>query len=231
MYRYETHLHTSPVSKCARATVRESLCFYKEMGYAGVFVTNHFINGNINADPFLPYAEKIQFYFSDYEAAKALEDEIGIRVFPGVEMSYLGTDFLVYGLDKEWYLAHPEIEKMPIKATLALCTESGGFVAQAHPFREAAYIDHIRLFPGNVEAVEVYNASCANPIVNIMAETYAKHYGKIAIAGSDNHLAGKAARLGGVEFDRPIASIEDFIARLREGCFSIFKTDLMQKND
>ena len=41
MLKYETHLHTSPVSKCAKASVRESLEFYKKAGYAGVFITNH----------------------------------------------------------------------------------------------------------------------------------------------------------------------------------------------
>lgn len=33
MYRYETHLHTYPVSKCARVGVRENLEFYKKMEY------------------------------------------------------------------------------------------------------------------------------------------------------------------------------------------------------
>ena len=32
MYLYETHLHTYPVSRCAGATVREVLEFYKEIG-------------------------------------------------------------------------------------------------------------------------------------------------------------------------------------------------------
>ena len=78
MYKYETHMHTSPVSKCATATVRDSLIFYKQLGYDGVFVTNPFLDGNIgidnhyfddNADTTssVPYEERIEFYFSDYE--------------------------------------------------------------------------------------------------------------------------------------------------------------------
>ena len=55
MYKYETHLHTYPVSKCAKATVRESLVFYKDIGYDGVFITNHFLDGNINISPDAPY--------------------------------------------------------------------------------------------------------------------------------------------------------------------------------
>ena len=66
-YLYETHLHTYPVSKCAKVGVREVVEFYKEKGYEGIFITNHFIDGNINVDRALPYEERIQFFFSDYE--------------------------------------------------------------------------------------------------------------------------------------------------------------------
>ena len=69
MYIYETHLHTSPVSKCARATVRENMEFYKSLGYDGIFITNHFLDGNINIDSDVDYRERIEFYFSDYEHA------------------------------------------------------------------------------------------------------------------------------------------------------------------
>ena len=37
-YRYETHLHTAPISKCARVGVKEVLEFYKSEDYAGVLV-------------------------------------------------------------------------------------------------------------------------------------------------------------------------------------------------
>lgn len=92
MYKYETHMHTSPVSKCATATVCDSLIFYKQLGYDGVFVTNHFLDGNIgidnhyfddNADTTssVPYEERIEFYFSDYEKGLEVGKEIGIKVF------------------------------------------------------------------------------------------------------------------------------------------------------
>jgi methylenetetrahydrofolate dehydrogenase (NADP+)/methenyltetrahydrofolate cyclohydrolase len=45
MYRYETHMHTLPVSRCARYNVRENLEFYKSLGYDGIFITNHFLDG------------------------------------------------------------------------------------------------------------------------------------------------------------------------------------------
>ena len=93
MYKYETHLHTAPVSRCAKASVRENLEYYKGLGYDGVFITNHFLDGNINFDKTKPYEEKIEFYFSDYEEAVAIGKELGIKVFLGVELSEYGTDF------------------------------------------------------------------------------------------------------------------------------------------
>lgn len=44
MFRYETHLHTAPVSRCAAASAEESVSFYKSIGYDGVFITNHFVD-------------------------------------------------------------------------------------------------------------------------------------------------------------------------------------------
>lgn len=224
MYRYETHLHTAPVSKCARASVRETLEFYKSLDYAGVFITNHFIDGNINIDCSLPYEELINFYFSDYEAALPIGRELGLDVFCGVEMSYGGTDFLVYGLDKQWYLEHPEIQGMKKSALLTLLMEAGALVIQAHPFREAAYIDHIRLFPRHVHGVEIYNASQSQAdFRNTMAEQYAKHYGLLPFAGSDNHVAGQQKNLAGLQFATPLVDEADFVQRCKNGEMELFR--------
>ena len=72
-YRYETHLHTSPVSRCAHATVRQTLEAYAKFGYDGVFITNHFLDGPLNFDKTKPYEEQINFYFSAYDEAKKRE--------------------------------------------------------------------------------------------------------------------------------------------------------------
>ena len=221
MYLYETHLHTLPVSKCARADVSETLAFYKSQGYAGVFITNHFIDGNINCDNALSYAERLDFYFSDYEDGLRIGEEIGLTVFLGVEISYKGTDFLIYGLDKAWYLAHPEIQDMKKTDMLTLMAESGALIIQAHPFREASYIDHIRLFPRHVHGVEVYNA-CRTDFENAMAKQYAESYGLLEFAGSDNHRAGKQQLLGGMQAQTPVLDEHDFVRRVKNGEITTF---------
>ncbi len=222
MYKYEMHVHTSPVSGCAYADVRETLEYYKELGYDGVFITNHFLDGNIGIDYDESYENKINFYFSDYEKGLIIGEEIGIKVFLGIEISYKGTDFLVYGLGKDWFLAHPEIMDMKMSDKLSLLRKNGAFLAQAHPYREANYIDHIRLFPRSVDAVEVVNA-CRTKLENEMAHIYAQSYGLLEMAGSDNHFGKKQKQLAGMESEIPLNSVEDFINGMRNGTLEIFE--------
>ncbi len=221
-YLYETHLHTYPVSKCAKVGVRENLEFYKSAGYDGVFITNHFLDGNINGDRSLPYEDRIEFYFSDYEAGVRIGKEIGLSVFLGIESSYKGTDFLIYGLDKAWFLEHPEIESLTKRQMLALMAEQGALIIQAHPFREAAYIDHIRLFPRSVHGVEVYNAN-RTPLENSMAEIYAQSYGLIEFSGTDNHLGEQQSTFGGMISQTPILDETDFVKRVKNQEMTLFR--------
>lgn len=222
MYRYETHLHTFPVSKCGKVTVREALEFYKNLDYDGVFITNHFIDGNIGADKNDSYEKLMEFYFSDYEEGVKIGKELGLKVFFGNEVSYKGTDFLIYGLDKEWYLSHPEILEMKKSQVLPYYMEHGALVIHAHPFREAGYIDHIRLFPRCVQGVEIYNA-CRTDFENEMAEQYAKNYSLLPFAGSDNHVGAARPTLGGMESETPVHDELDFVGKVLSGEMKIFK--------
>lgn len=226
-FKYETHCHTYPVSRCGHASVRETLEFYKEMNYDGVFITNHFLDGNINIDRNAPVEEKLDFYFSDYEDAVEIGKEIGIKVFLGIEMSYGGTDFLVYGPDKQWYYEHTDVLNERKSRQLPYMMGEGALVVQAHPFREADYIDHIRLFPRAVEGVEVVNADRTD-FENKMAGIYADSYGFVKTAGSDNHWGKGAKRLAGLECDEAVESVEDFIKKVREGKMKIFTIEREQ---
>ncbi len=222
MYKYEMHCHTLPVSSCARVGVRETVEYYKSLGYDGVFITNHFLDGNINIDRNESYDNKIKFYFGDYEEALVIGKELGIKVFDGVEMSYKGTDFLVYGLHKEWYLKNPQIMDMKIKDRLNFLRENGAFVVQAHPFREASYIDHIRLFPRCIDAVEVINVHHIS-VENEMAKIYATKYNLKESAGSDNHLGSRQTKLAGLQFETPVNSVEELIERVKKDEYQLFE--------
>ena len=217
MYLYETHVHTAPLSACAKANARDTLTFYKSAGYAGVFLSDHFLDGNL--DPRLrelSYEERIHAYFDAQEEGIRIGKELGIDVFSAFEMSYKGTDFLVYGIDRAWCLAHEDMDKQKKTEILPQMMEDGALVIQAHPFREARYIDHIRLFPRSVHGVEVYNA-CRTEFENALAEQYRQNYGLLPFAGSDNHAGAAQTHLAGMAFEMPIHSVEEFIQAVREG--------------
>jgi hypothetical protein len=219
MYIYETHLHTAPMSACAKASMRESLEFYKSAGYAGVFTTEHFIDGNVNkAIVNLPYEERIERFFAGIEEAIRLGEEIGISVFPGFEMTmnHSGTDFLVYGIDKDWCLAHKDMDKMPKDELLRIMRDDGALLIHAHPFRAWKNIEFISLCPRLVHGVEIYNA-CRNDFENSLAEQYCKNYKLIPFAGTDNHIGGNRDRFGGIATDEPIKDISDFIELVLSG--------------
>jgi predicted metal-dependent phosphoesterase TrpH len=225
MYLYETHLHTAPASGCARWSPAEAVAYYKKAGYAGIFVTNHFLDDDIPDLRQLPYDQQINLYFADFEAALQAGREVGLSVFSGIEITHGGSDFLVYGLDKPWYLAHPEIDGMPIKAFLELARSNGALVIHAHPFRESGYIDHIRLFPRHVHGVEVYNA-CRSDFENEMARQYAESYDLLPFAGSDRHSMSRKLFLGGMCADTPILNEQDFVARVKSRDLEPFRREL-----
>lgn len=226
MYKYETHLHTFPASQCARVGVLDNLIAYKEKGYDGVFITNHFLDGNINIDKDLPYAEKLEFYLLDYYEALKLGKEIGIKVFFGIESSYSdgrcsGTDFLIYGLSPDWYRQHPEIMDMYRTDMLEFLAESGAFIVQAHPFRDRSYSPYLRLFNKHIHAVETQN-SCNSDFENKLADYFADAYKLPKTAGSDNHLGAGLEHFSAMVSDTPIESEADFIEGIKSGSLKIF---------
>ena len=224
MYRYETHCHTRPVSRCSRVGVRETLTYYRDLGYDGVFLSNHFISKtNPNAD--MSYEEKLDYFFGDYEEGLALQEELGIRVFFALEIAHRGSDFLVYGLGKDWFLTQPDFLDLTIKQQLARMKEAGGLVIHAHPFREAAHIDYIRLMPRLVHGVEVNNASRID-FENHIAELYAKEYRLGRFAGSDNHDAAGQRHLAGMCSATPIRDEQDFVRAYHAGELELFVLDV-----
>lgn len=224
MYKYETHCHTKKVSKCSHIEAADLVEFYKSCGFSGIFITDHFFNGNTTVDRNQPWNKMVEDFCKGYDEALKKGKEIGIDVFFGFEYSYHGTDVLVYGLDKEWLLSHPDVMSLGTTEFCDFARSEGALLIHAHPFREASYIDMIRLFPRNVDGVEIYNA-CRTDFENARAKEYADNYGLLYSAGTDNHV-GLRESLGGMEFDGKILSIPDFVSKMKNGGGKVFRMDL-----
>ena len=214
LYKYETHLHTSQGSLCSPCSGAQQGDCLKACGYDGCFVTDHFFGGNTAVDRRLPWDIKTHLFCQGYEDAKRRGDEVGFKVFFGLEFGWHSTEFLTYGIDKQFLLDHPELENITLPKYAELVHANGGFIVHPHPFREAGYIDTIRLFPRCVDGVEVENASHTNPDFNRRAREYAASYDLPMTGGSDTHYTWGFPG-GGIALDKPLESPQDYLERLR----------------
>ncbi len=215
-YIYETHLHTSQVSACSDTPGREYVKRYIDAGFSGIIVTDHFLRGNCALGRDLPWREFVCRFCMGYEDALNEGIKLGFPVFFGWEETYEGDDYLIYGLDKQWLLDHPEAARWSRAEQFAAVRAAGGCVVQAHPFRAAWYIHTINLAPDLVDAIEGFNAG-NQPDWNILGMRYARLRGLPVTAGSDNHHADRMTRgnLAGVALDRPLMRIDDYVDVIR----------------
>lgn len=224
LYKYETHLHTTEASACAVSEAKEYISAYKKAGYSGLFVTDHFFGGNTSVPKSLSWEERIEQYCSGYEHARAeaeaqnKADGGDFQVFFGIEQTFDGDDYLLFGLDKKWLLSHPDVETMSHEALFDAVNKEGALMIQAHPFRLRSYISAIHLHPRDVHGVEIYNGGNKES-ENELAALYAEKYGFPVTSGSDIHniafLEHGEMRAGGMAFETPLESVADFIQRVK----------------
>jgi hypothetical protein len=216
MFKYETHMHTAPVSNCAVSSPEEQVRAYKDRGYAGIIVTDHFINGNTGCLPCLTWAEKMAFFASGYTRAKKEGDLCGLDVFFGIEYNINGQEFLTYGLSPEHLFENPGMDRMTVAEYSAFVRGNGGYLAQAHPFREAWWIKNPGpAAPRLMDGVEVYNVNMSAD-VNKKASKFARLHGLALQAGSDSHFA-ETPVVSGVALNRKAGSIFDIIDAIKSG--------------
>lgn len=219
-YRYDLHVHTKESSACAQSTAAEMVDMYKNEGYTGIVITDHFYHGNTCVPRDLEWSKWVETFCKSYDNAKSRGDAVGLDVFFGWEYSYTGTDFLTFGLDKNWLLAHPELRSLSVYDYLNLVHASGGYIIHAHPYLEAAWVPCIRLMPAYEDAVEVINAPKGD-FINARAEEYAKAYDKVRTAGSDSHNANWS-KLAGIETDHRLVDLCDLIETLKSRKHDVF---------
>lgn len=213
-YLYETHLHTAGVSRCAISRGSDYIAGYKEMGYSGIIVTDHFYHGNSALSKKLPWEEWVNRFYQGYEDAKEEGERRDFDVFFGWEETFDGCDdYLVYGLGKDWLLDHPEIRDWTRGEQYRAVKEAGGCVVQAHPFRQRFYIPKIVLSTGCVDAVEAVNGGHEDVSLDALAYRYANKLGLPVTGGTDIHDAQSVyyGEIFGVYLEEKLNSIDDYV--------------------
>lgn len=218
MFFYELHSHTNAASLCSLVEAEDFVKFYIEKGFSGMVITDHFYHGNTSIDRQLPWDMFIDEFCEGYYRAKREGDKQGFNVFFGFEQKFCdGNDeYIVLGITPDWLKAHPEIRDIDRINFFEKVRNAGGFIIQAHPFRERFYISDIRLALDYVDAIEVLNIGDELKHSR-RAYEYAKNVGIPMTAGSDIHSIINFPTVAGVALENKISSIEELIDAIKSG--------------
>lgn len=181
-YRVELHAHTSPVSLCSQVTPEKMARVYKELGYDGVVITNHFVN-----QPDLgTKQEYIDRYMKDVEDTQQWGDKLGLKVYLGAEIRFTENvnDYLIFGVNRK--LLEEVYDLLPygvVNFRKNYQMPDSVFI-QAHPMRNGME----KVDPMLLDGIEVFNLHPNhNSRVGMAAALTKEHPHLIAIAGSDFH--------------------------------------------
>lgn len=223
MFKYDLHVHSSGASGCGHNTVCEMMKRYKEIGFTGFALTNHFLHGNTGIDRKLPWNEFVKEYSKSYYEALETAQKLDFDLIFGIEEGYgNGKEFLVYGISPEVLTENPQLQERSIIIWSDTVRKNGGFIAYAHPFRNRAYISDPYAMPdiSLVDGLEAYNY-CNDPCDNELAVKTFENSGKIMIAGGDLHSVNFNNTFGIITQKR-IKNTTDLAQTLKNNQFEIY---------
>jgi len=222
MYLYEMHCHALPCSACGGIQPEDLVRGMKDVGYAGMVLTDHFYHGNTGIRRTLPWADFVAAYEESYLRAKAVGDQLDFDVLFGIEEG-IGDckEALIYGLTPQFLYDHPEMRDCDLPHLSRIVREAGGFFVQAHPFRVRDYIPRPwePLDPELFDGAEIYNA-CNPPLDNLRAVNWAQENGLPAIAGSDRHYMGHCENFG-IVIPHRVRTEAELAEVLRDGAYEL----------
>ena len=136
-YLLDLHIHTSESSLCGRVSAREMVRAYREAGFHGVAITDHYAFFFVERFKDMPWADVVDLYMRGYEEAKAEAAGTDFRVYFGLEYRDRVTvdDYLIYGVDRQFLLDNPDLHDVTVREAAERVHKYGGVILQAHPGR------------------------------------------------------------------------------------------------
>ncbi len=224
MGKFELHVHTAENDKCAAESGKSIVRLYKEAGYDGLVITDHyfstFFDWFSDEIDIKNHHSIIDRWLKGYRVAHAEGEAYGMTVLLGAEVRFDGpniNDYLVYGLTEEFLYNAPLLNRLESLDELLNLLPPDALVVQAHPFRNNMTVKS----PEKLFGIEVYNGG-TEPIRNQLARTFAEHYGKAMTSGSDFHSKHALAR-GGIITEKPIKTMSDLLTTLKSGSYTLIE--------
>jgi histidinol phosphatase-like PHP family hydrolase len=218
-YKYEIHAHTKNTSWCGDIDAKDLVEKYKEAGYSGIVITDHYSTMTFHISEFFNKKKAIDHFLEGYRRAKECETE-DFSVMLGLELRFYATvnDYLVYGVTEDMLYDLPFMLKLYIRRASKMLRERGCLFIQAHPFRK--YITRAK--SEYLDGVEVFNAK-ADKEANDNSLKWAEEINaKIKTSGSDCHRESGVG-FGGIITKEPIKSNEDLLRILKSGEYELIK--------
>lgn len=212
-YLYETHFHTERVSPCGHVPAGEAVGAYRQKGYAGIIVTDHYYEGVLRqAGEGCSPQEQVDWWLSGYQQARQEGERQGLQVMLGMELRFAGgpEDYLVYGLCEEFLRQNPRLYAMTPASFSRLARENGLYFGQAHPFRKGLS----RCAPELIDGVEVFNGNLRHDSHDADALAFARDHGLLETSGSDFHEWEDLAR-GGMVSSEPVRDEAHWVRLLK----------------
>ena len=224
MYKYELHAHTHECDRDAQLGASELVHLYKEAGYDGIVITDHYIE-RFYTQWFpeeireLTHEQQVKRWLKGFYTARDEGEKIGFTVLPGTEVRFDGypNDYLVYGLHEDFFYNVPRLNELKNVDGLLSVMPENVCVVQAHPFRNGMMVSN----PRGLFVMEVYNGG-TEKFRNEMAREFACHYDLAMTSGSDIHGMNRLAK-GGIMTEHRIQTPEELISVLRRGEYSLIE--------
>lgn len=219
---FDLHVHTKESSPCGQIEGKDLPALYKERGYDGIVITDHFFKKGMSEDIYnVSFEEYCELHKKGYEKAYEAGEKIGFKVLYGMELRLEATavnDYLVFGISTDFIKENTDIFEWSV-SQLKQASEDNGFVFyQAHPFRNSMTVVN----PEFLYGIEVFNGkpyknaidAQRNDIANLWADKYSLH----KIAGSDCHVPSQLATAG-VKFMSQIDGCNDLLQALKSDSY------------
>lgn len=223
MYKIETHLHTKPVSACARFEPEEMIRMYHEAGYDTVFVSDHFAGHHFDKlGDDLSFCDKVDLLIGAYEAAKAAGEARGMHVLFSPELSLRGNHYLLYNVNEAFLKSREDVFSMTLADFYAHAKAYGVTIVQAHPYRDGKCFPT----PDYVDGFEVLNTNPRHENFDEKCMELIRQYDLPMSAGSDAHRVEDVAGAAMLS-PYPITSVADYLKLLKSGVARLMKGDVV----
>ena len=194
IYKFDTHIHTCETSRCGKIPGKQIAWLYKNAGYDGIVVTDHYHQEYFDSLGDVEWRQKADKFLEGYRICRYEGQKLGLQVLLGMEIRFQenGNDYLVFGFDETFIRNNESLYTLGLKNFRKMVKRQGMVIIQAHPCRVGMSLAN----PSLLDGVEVYNGNKRHDSHNSLAREFAKKHGLKMTSGSDTHQIEDLARGG-----------------------------------